>query len=588
MRLSHFENVAEYLAHLREQPEEVKQLARDLLISVTSFFRDPDAFSTLETDVIAPLVQAKNADVAVRVWVPGCATGEEAYTMAMLLLEHQTAAQNPSRLQIFATDVDEQALDVARRGIYPEGISADVSPERLARFFTRVHDSAWQVSKQLRETVTFAAQNLLTDPPFSKMDLISCRNVLIYLEPETQKQIIALLHFALKEGGSLFLGPSETVGRQTDLFEPISKKWRIYRRIGPGWAHDVQFPVTQTEPRPAMPQPARSYPGSSQVGGAGPKLLAPTVSSGLRCDQPQLRGPPLRRADRGIPRPARRSAHPESTFSGRKPLGSKLRVVMRRAIRENAPQSVKGVIMRHGARHPPGEHRCGASQPVQTDRGPAACLIPGAAESLPLKRRPKHNARAETPDSGLVRQLEQELEITRDDLQGTIEEMESANEELKASNEEVMSMNEELQSANEELETSKEELQSLNEELSTVNSQLHDKVEEVEAARNDMANLLDATHIPTVFLDAGLRIKLFTPSATRMFNLIATDVGRPIGDLVTRFTDDDLLREAQELSARPDAARKGSPHRGRPLVHSADHALPHPGQPNRRCRGHLR
>ena len=257
MRLSHFENVAEYLAHLREHPEEVKQLARDLLISVTRFFRDPDAFSTLETEVIAPLVQAKNADVAVRVWVPGCATGEEAYTMAMLLLEHQAAAQNPSRLQIFATDVDEQALDVGRRGIYPEGISADVSPERLARFFTRVHDSAWQVSKQLRETVTFAAQNLLTDPPFSRMDLISCRNVLIYLEPETQKQIIALLHFALKEGGYLFLGPSETVGRQTDLFEPVSKKWRIYRRIGPGRAHDVQFPVTQTGPRPAMPQPAR-------------------------------------------------------------------------------------------------------------------------------------------------------------------------------------------------------------------------------------------------------------------------------------------------------------------------------------------
>ncbi len=256
MRLSRFENFAEYLTHLREQPEEVKQLARDLLISVTSFFRDPDAFSTLETEVIAPLVQTKNADVAVRVWVPGCATGEEAYTVAMLLLEHQKAAQNPSTLQIFATDVDEQALDVARRGIYPEGISADVSPERLARFFTRVHDSAWHVSKQLRETVTFAAQNLLTDAPFSKMDLISCRNVLIYLEPEAQQQIIALLHFALKEGGSLFLGPSETVGRQTDLFEPVSKKWRIYRRIGPGWARDVQFPVTQTEPRPAKPQPA--------------------------------------------------------------------------------------------------------------------------------------------------------------------------------------------------------------------------------------------------------------------------------------------------------------------------------------------
>ena len=256
MGLSHFDNVAEYLAHLREHPEEVKQLARDLLVSVTRFFRDPDAFSTLETEVIAPLIQAKDADAPLRVWVPGCATGEEAYSIAMLLLEHQTAAQNPCRLQIFATDVDEQALEVARRGIYPEGISADVSPERLARFFTRVDESAWQISKQVRETVTFAVQNLITDAPFSKMDLISCRNILIYLEPEMQKKIITLLHFALKEGGYLFLGPSETVGRQTDLFEPVSKKWRIYRRIGPARADGLQFPVMQTEPRQAKPQPA--------------------------------------------------------------------------------------------------------------------------------------------------------------------------------------------------------------------------------------------------------------------------------------------------------------------------------------------
>ena len=204
------------------------------------------------------------------------------------------------------------------------------------------------------------------------------------------------------------------------------------------------------------------------------------------------------------------------------------------------------------------------------------------------KRRVRRTNARRDAESDLLRQLEQELKTTRDDLQSTIEELESANEELKASNEEVMSMNEELQSANEELETSKEELQSLNEELSTVNNQLHDKVEEVESATNDMANLLNCTDIATVFLDAGLRIKLFTPAATRMFNLIATDVGRPIGDIVKKFTDDDLLRRTRAAPARPDAARKGSAHRGRPLVHSADHALPHPGQPHRRRRDHLR
>ena len=229
---------------------------------MTSFFRDPDAFSALETEVIAPLVQAKEADAPLRVWVPGCATGEEPYSLAMLLLEHLAAAQKTCRLQIFATDVDEDALEVARQGIYPESIAADVSPERLARFFTRVDESAYQVSKQVRETVTFAAQNLITDAPFSKMDLISCRNLLIYLEPEVQKKIITLLHFALNEGGYLFLGPSETIGRQTDLFEPVSKKWRIYRRIGPARADGLEFPVDADG---ATPTPCRSRPSRPQL-----------------------------------------------------------------------------------------------------------------------------------------------------------------------------------------------------------------------------------------------------------------------------------------------------------------------------------
>ena len=546
MGLSRFDNVAEYLAHLREHPEEVKRLARDLLVSVTSFFRDPDAFSTLETEVIAPLIQAKDADAPLRVWVPGCATGEEPYSLAMLLLEHQTAAQNSCRLQIFATDVDEHALAVARRGIYPEGIATDVSPKRLARFFTRVNESAWQISKQVRETVTFAAQNLITDAPFSRMDLISCRNILIYLEPEIEKKIITLLHFSLKEGGYLFLGPSETVGRQTHLFEPVSKKWRIYRRIGPARADGLQFPTMQTEPRHAMPQPAR-------LPHALPKFAELVHQSllrrfGLACvvinrdyEVLHFAGP----TEDYLVQPA--GPPTQNLLSlARKPLEPKLRVVIRRAIRENAAQSIKGVIVRHEG----DIRRVNIEvEPLDAAKQTAGLLL----ISFHTQPNPSGEAlndartRAEKAEPELVRQLEQELETTRDDLQGTIEEMESANEELKASNEEVMSMNEELQSANEELETSKEELQSLNEELSTVNSQLHDKVTEVESASNDMANLLNATHIATVFLDAGLRIKLFTPPATRMFKLIATDVGRPIGDLVTRFTDDGLLREAQEL-----------------------------------------
>ena len=317
-----------------------------------------------------------------RVWVPGCATGEEAYSIAMLLLEHQAAAQNPSRLQIFATDVDEQALDVARRGIYPEGISADVSPERLARFFTRVDDSAWQISKQVRETVTFAVQNLITDAPFSRMDLISCRNVLIYLEPEMQKQIITLLHFALKEGGYLFLGPSETVGRQTDLFEPVSKKWRIYRRIGPARADGLAVPG---DCRRSHATPCRSRPGRPQ---APPRLAELAQNSllqrfGLACvvinrnyEVLHFAGPTEEYLVQPGGPPTQHllslAQGPRTQAARRHPPGHPRKRPPEHQRRDDAPWG----------RHPPGEHRGGASRPVQTDRGTAAGLVPGAAESF--------------------------------------------------------------------------------------------------------------------------------------------------------------------------------------------------------------
>jgi two-component system CheB/CheR fusion protein len=546
MGLTQFANVADYLAHLHDHPDEVKQLAHDLLISVTRFFRDPDAFRTLETEVIAPLIQAKDADAPLRVWVPGCATGEEPYSIAMLLLELQSVAQNPCRLQIFATDVDEPALEVARHGLYPADISADVSPERLARFFTRGDESTWQVSKQVRETVTFAQQNLIADAPFSRLDMISCRNFLIYLEPEVQRKVLAHFHFALKAGGYLFLGPSETLGRQTDLFEPVCKKWRIYRRIGPSRAGDLQFPVMQSEPRQATPQFA-SRPQ------APPKLAKLAQDSllrrfGLACvvinrnyEVLHFAGP----TENYLVQP---SGPPTQNLLSlaRQGLEAKLRVVIRRATHENALQTTKDVKLRHGD----DIRRVNiAAEPLNLSRQTEGLLLISFQEQSNSSEETLAEAqtRADTAESDLLHQLEQELETTRDDLRSTIEEWESANEELKVSNEEVMSMNEEIQSANEELESSKEELQSFNEELRTVNNQLHDKIEEVESTTNDMANLLDTTEIATVFLDPGLRIKLFTPASTRLFKLIATDRGRSIGDIANRFTDGDLLREAQQL-----------------------------------------
>ncbi|ADB15876.1 MCP methyltransferase/methylesterase, CheR/CheB with PAS/PAC sensor [Pirellula staleyi DSM 6068] len=544
--LSNFENLADFLAHLRQHPEEVKQLARDLLISVTRFFRDPEAFHYLETEVVAPLLQTKDADTPFRVWVPGCATGEEPYSIAMLLLEHQSLAQNPCRLQIFATDIDEPALEIARRGLYPDEIAADVSPERLARFFTRVDEVHWQVSKQLRETVTFAFQNLIADAPFSRMDVISCRNVLIYLEPDVQRKVLALLHFALKPGGYLFLGPSETIGRQTELFEPVSKKWRIYKRTGPLRAEDLQFPVTQSEPRPALPPSTNRAP-------VPPKLAELAQNSLLRrfdlaCvvinrnyEVLHFAGP----TEDYLVQPG--GAPTQNLFAMARPgLASKLRVVIRRAIRENSPQRINDAILRRAG------EPCRVNieaEPLHTSKQTTGLLlISFQAQRHPAGESPLDlGARGETDEPDLLHQLERELETTRDDLQNTIEQLESANEELKGSNEEVMSMNEELQSANEELETSKEELHSYNEELSTVNNQLHDKIEEVESATNDMANLLDTTDIPTIFLDGSLRIKLFTPASSRMFRIIATDRGRSIGDIVKRFIDDDLLPEIQQL-----------------------------------------
>jgi two-component system CheB/CheR fusion protein len=546
MSLSHFDQSADYQAFLREHPDEVQHLAKDLLISVTSFFRDPEGWRALETQVIAPLVRAKEPDAPLRLWSVGCATGEEPYSLGMLLLEQLAVAQKHCPVQIFATDVDEDALEVARQAVYPESIAADVSPARLSRFFTRVSDSSYQVSKQLRETVTFARQNLLTDAPFSKLDLVVCRNLLIYLEPEVQKRVIELLHFALNEGGTLFLGSSETIGRNIDLFEPISAKRRIYRRIGPTRANNLQFPVMQLEPRQARAQPAnRPQPPPKLAELAQDFLLRryalACVVINRNYEVLHFAGP----TQDYLLQPSGPPTH-DLLALARAGLETKLRVIIQRAIRENTAQSVKDVMMRH----------TGVTRRVNIEVEPlnlskqteGLLLISFQEQPNPVgETLAEAKDRMQTADTEMVRQLEQELETTRDDLQSTIEELESSNEELKASNEEVMSMNEELQSANEELETSKEELQSLNEELTTVNNQLHEKVQELETANNDMANLFSCTEIATLFLDPGLRIKRFTPATTRLFNLIATDVGRPIGDIVKKFTDDDLLRDAEQL-----------------------------------------
>ncbi|MDB5311326.1 MAG: methyltransferase/methylesterase, CheR/CheB with sensor [Gemmataceae bacterium] len=551
MSLSHFNRSADYIAFLREHPDEVNHLSRDLLISVTSFFRDPEAFQALETEVIAPLVRAKQSDAPVRVWSTGCATGEEPYSLGILLLEQLAATRKSCPVQIFATEVDEAALEVARPATYPESISADVSAERLGRFFTRADDSSYQVGKHLREIVVFARQNLIADAPFSKIDLVVCRNLLIYLEPDVQKRVVSLLHFSLNEGGFLFLGPSETIGRHVDLFEPVSKKWRIYRRIGPSRPGHVEFPITAATDTlvPDRRSPPRGATRPVGFADMTHRLLldqfAPAaVLITRKYEILYVFGP----TNRYLAGAAGEPTQDLMAMAG-DGLRTRLRSAIHKAVRENCPVILDDAgVKRNDGYHPV----LVTIRPVQGPRGEDGLLLvtfqDGKAPPFPAEGGPGEGPPPETgAGDAALRRLEAELKATRADLQRTIEEMESSNEELKAANEEVMSMNEELQSANEELETSKEELQSLNEELGTVNNQLRDKVEELGLANNDMANLLNCTEVAILFLDKAFRIKRYTPPATRLFNLTATDLGRPIGDITPKYSDGTLRHDIEQV-----------------------------------------
>ncbi|HLW64666.1 MAG TPA: PAS domain S-box protein [Gemmataceae bacterium] len=558
--LHHLLNFADYLSYLREHPEEIQLLVKDLFIGVTDFFRDEEAFEQLATQVIAPLVQSKEADDIIRVWVPGCATGEEAYSIAMIIREQLALANKMCRVQIFATDLDEQALKVARQGVYPESITADVSAERLARFFARPADHVYQVSKFLRESISFAVQNLISDAPFTKLDLISCRNLLIYLEPDIQQKLMSLFHFALRPGGCLFLGSSEGIGRHADLFEPLSKKWRIYRRIGPTRPVRVQFPIV-------LFGEGHDH---SEYGIENPAVQPVNLAELTRRMLVQEYAPAAvlinhkhevlyysGRCGKYLEFPSGEPTH-DVVRIAREGLRSKLRSAISRAERENKTVVLSGLRVSHNL----------TSLMVKVTVRPVSAFK--SAESLVLitfedeiqatgersknRRKTAGAAAAETTppsvqaiDESVLQKLESELQSTRADLQSTIEETESANEELKASNEEVVSMNEELQSTNEELETNKEELQSLNEEVTTVNNQLQEKVEELETANNDMANLLRCTNIATVFLDAKLRVKLFTPATTSLFSFIASDIGRSIDQINPKFSDPHLLGDTQDV-----------------------------------------
>ncbi len=551
MAMAGLESSARYLQVLREDPAERELLAKDLLINVTHFFRDPAAFDLLVETIIPDLVRQQTLDRPLRVWVPGCSTGEEAYSIAMLFLDEIAAAKRHIKLQVFASDIDADCVAFARNGIYPESIEADVAPTRLARFFTK-EDHNYQVVRELRETVVFTDQSLLADAPFSRLDLVSCRNLLIYLSPEAQRKILSLFHFALREGGMLFLGSSETVGGVSDRFEPISKKHRIYRHIGHSRPGEVEFPRGSSDPvrlpaKGIAQLTAHRRPGFGEL--SQRVLLEAYAPASVLINAKHEGLYYFGSADRYLKVAAGEDTR-DVLAMAREGLRTKLRSAIQRAKEGQARVTVTGAQLKGN----------GSSVGVSI----AVIPVEGDSEGLFLVSFIDDLApasRAVGPvelaaDASRVTQLEQELEATREDLQSAIRDLEIANEEQKAINEEAMSVNEEFQSTNEELETSKEELQSLNEELTALNSQLHETVEQQRATSNDLQNILNSTDVATLFLDADLNIRFFTPAAKSLFNVIASDVGRPLADLTRQFEDSDLLPDARAVLASHAPVRR--------------------------------
>jgi PAS domain S-box-containing protein len=554
MGLAGIATLAEYARMLRQAPAEVTALADDLLIHVTGFFRDPEAWDALRERVIVPLVAGRDPGTPVRAWVTACSSGEEAYTLAMLLQEESDRAGKRLDIKVFATDLADRTLSQARAGVYPGGIESEISPERLERYFSR-EDAVYRVRPALRDRVVFAPQNLLEDPPFSRLDIATCRNLLIYLDPEVQRRVLSLLHFGLREGGSLFLGSNEAISGVEELFEPIDKKARIFRRVGPTRHGTIVFPL----PHAVTGDLGLGRLRIAAAGADDPPRRDPQRPSPAQLTERALleaHTPPAVSVDRegrilyyhGDTRPYLQQPSGEPTRELfallREGLRGAVRVALQRAASGGAPAAAPEGWMDAE----PGR-RIGVAvlaSPLYLGGPPEG---PAATPDVYVLSFTDRGELATAPlaDGG---RGPDELRRLRAELQSTIEELQSSNAELKASHEEVMSINEELQSANEELETSKEEMQSLNEELTTVNTQLRAKMEEHLAASSDLASLLASTDIAVLFLDPGLCIRRYTPAVRELMDLIPGDVGRPLAALARRFDDPHLDDDARAVQDR--------------------------------------
>ncbi len=546
-----------YVKFLQQTPAEAEALFRDLLIGVTNFFRDPEAFAALEERVIPELFSGKPAGGVVRVWCPGCSTGEEAYSLAILLLEGMEAQKKNCTVQVFATDIDSQAVAAARAGIYPASIAADLTPKRLARFFTaEPGGSSYRIQKSIRDMIIFSEQNVIKNPPFAKLDLISCRNLLIYLGGELQRKLIPLFHYSLNPGGFLFLGTSETVGDFDGLFTGLDRKLKLYQRrenYQEGRAVALgRFLPPMTAMEEAVPQvPRTTHPaGAGRAIPAKPPLREMAEQALLRQAVPAgalvtgqgdilyLHG----RTGRYLEPVPGEPGVSNLLKMAREGLRHGLSNALHKAASGNAAVRLPGLRVKTNGDFtavnltvcPVADRPAGVAGPplylVILEEAPPDSLEPSAVGGQPS-----------ADEDARIEALQSELRTKGEYLQNANEELETSNEELKSSNEEMQSVNEELQSTNEELETSKEELQSVNEELATVNAELQSKLSDLSRANNDMNNLLAGTGIGTVFVDHQLRILRFTPTVTKIINLIQGDVGRPVGHIVSNLAGYDRI-----------------------------------------------
>lgn len=535
-----------YASYLQHNPDEVTALLKDLLISVTNFFRDKKPFEVLEDEAIPEIIQNRKADKQIRIWVAGCATGEEAYSLAMLFAERSLGSIDDPKIQIFATDIDEAAIAVAREGYYTLNDAADVSPERLRRFFNK-EGEGYRIKREIRETVLFASHNFLKDPPFSHLDLVSCRNVLIYLNYAAQERVMETFHFALRPGGFLMLGLSESAESASDLYTLFNRENHIFvsRRIA-----QSSYPVPESVPNFKLLEPAVS-----------PVIISQDIRTRERVMMNDLHqrlleeyAPPsmvlneeydiLHLSERAGRYLQMTGGEPSQNLLKliRQELRLELRSALYQAVQRQTAVEARGLrVSIEGQIENVNIHIRPVFRQEEVTNGLILVIFERSAEDTTGQEV------ILSSDEPVARQLEEELIRLKTQLRASIEQHEFQQEELKASNEELQAMNEELRSAAEELETSKEELQSINEELRTVNQELKVKVDETTLASNNLQNLINSAEIATIFLDRSFRVALFTPPARTIFNLIPNDIGRPLSDITNKLTYDDITADAQTV-----------------------------------------